>query len=338
MRDSVSAEPFLFLSRETMPEAHQYPSLPRYSANGSWCCSCLLNGIGLSFERFALRDDLSLLKTRGKVARFPTGPAAFPLKPVNCHMGVLLEGKLTVDEPGGASPATKLGPGNWFIYAGSPRELRIETTEDFSLFTIESGGEALAAFLAQADPVRPLLRWATDRAEGASLSLTTGKGNPTLLRFSREVMELGGGALPEQLRLESAALGWLCELLDQAELRTARECDRRCPTGDDMAVLAAARYLEANLEREHRTAELSRRFHLNEFKLKKGFREVLGTSIQSYLRAKRMERAADLLARGELSVMEVAGRVGYDNASHFARAFRRHYGMLPKRFQIERRA
>jgi transcriptional regulator GlxA family with amidase domain len=42
-----------------------------------------------------------------------------------------------------------------------------------------------------------------------------------------------------------------------------------------------------------------------------------------------MERARDLLARGEGSVSEVAYAVGYASLAAFSRAYREHYGHAP---------
>ncbi|MEM8549866.1 MAG: helix-turn-helix transcriptional regulator, partial [Verrucomicrobiota bacterium] len=57
---------------------------------------------------------------------------------------------------------------------------------------------------------------------------------------------------------------------------------------------------------------------------------LYGNTVFGYLRAKRMERAYELLRDGANSVIEVACAVGYSNASHFARAFREHHGQNPR--------
>lgn len=47
------------------------------------------------------------------------------------------------------------------------------------------------------------------------------------------------------------------------------------------------------------------------------------------LARRRMEVGAELLQSTSLPVRDVARRVGYTNPSHFARAFRRRYGLSP---------
>jgi AraC-like DNA-binding protein len=46
-------------------------------------------------------------------------------------------------------------------------------------------------------------------------------------------------------------------------------------------------------------------------------------------RQQRMEEAHRLLRAGRHNVTEVAARVGYENPSKFAAAFRKHFGVRP---------
>ncbi len=58
-----------------------------------------------------------------------------------------------------------------------------------------------------------------------------------------------------------------------------------------------------------------------------------GSTFQEDLRARRMAAAAELLAGQAIPVADVARLVGYSGGSHFARAFRRRYGLSPARFR-----
>ena len=50
------------------------------------------------------------------------------------------------------------------------------------------------------------------------------------------------------------------------------------------------------------------------------------------MKAWRMALATDLLLRGELTIAEIAARVGYGSASAFSMAFSKHAGMPPGMF------
>ncbi|MBK5002834.1 helix-turn-helix transcriptional regulator [Pseudomonas sp. S31] len=67
-------------------------------------------------------------------------------------------------------------------------------------------------------------------------------------------------------------------------------------------------------------------------KLKQGFRDLYGKGAYAVLQDLRMELAAERLQRGE-RVVDTALEVGYSNASHFAKVFRRHHGTSPSDYR-----
>jgi len=76
--------------------------------------------------------------------------------------------------------------------------------------------------------------------------------------------------------------------------------------------------------------ELARRCATNDFRLKRVFKKVYGTTLYGYVQKLRLEEANWLLRQKDLSVGEVAFRVGYRHRGHFSRLFHRHYGVYPK--------
>lgn len=75
--------------------------------------------------------------------------------------------------------------------------------------------------------------------------------------------------------------------------------------------------------------ELSRKVAINECYLKKGFKEMFGTTIFEFYQGQRMEHARYLLYEKGLSVTEVSLLLGYSSISHFSTAFKKHTGLKP---------
>lgn len=75
--------------------------------------------------------------------------------------------------------------------------------------------------------------------------------------------------------------------------------------------------------------ELSRKVAMNECYLKKGFKEMFGTTIFDFYQSQRMEHAKYLLYEKGLSVTEVSMLLGYSSISHFSTAFKKHTGLKP---------
>ncbi|MBZ4188769.1 helix-turn-helix domain-containing protein [Niabella beijingensis] len=75
--------------------------------------------------------------------------------------------------------------------------------------------------------------------------------------------------------------------------------------------------------------ELSRKVAMNECYLKKGFKEMYGSTIFDFYQNQRMEHAKYLLYEKGLSVTDVSMMLGYSSISHFSTAFKRLTGLKP---------
>jgi AraC-like DNA-binding protein len=150
---------------------------------------------------------------------------------------------------------------------------------------------------------------------------------PALLRVLEEILHADARGASRQLFLEAKGLELLAGLIDEVALVS----EERATLGRrDMERLEhARRVLVERMAHPPSLPELARAVGLNEFKLKAGFRTLFGTSVFGYLRTQRMEQARRLLVGRDLSVTEVAARVGYANPSKFAEAFRKQFGVPP---------
>ncbi|MFI5037612.1 MAG: helix-turn-helix transcriptional regulator [Solirubrobacterales bacterium] len=71
--------------------------------------------------------------------------------------------------------------------------------------------------------------------------------------------------------------------------------------------------------------------------LQRAYAQFGDDTFRDDLTARRLTAAAELLSQSSIPVRQLAGRVGYRQPSHFARAFRRRYGVSPALFRAERR-
>ena len=99
------------------------------------------------------------------------------------------------------------------------------------------------------------------------------------------------------------------------------------------ALAETRRYMEEHLDEPLTIPALSRRACLSATTFKEGFRRLYGLPVHTWLRQRRMERAAELLRNSALSVLGVAQSVGYGSASQFTAAFRRQYGVTPAQYR-----
>ncbi|HUX84896.1 MAG TPA: helix-turn-helix domain-containing protein [Chitinophagaceae bacterium] len=98
----------------------------------------------------------------------------------------------------------------------------------------------------------------------------------------------------------------------------------------------ARRLMLTHMDEPMTIKELSQKVGINDFKLKRGFRQVFGTTMYFDFREERMKLAAGLLLDGGLSVQEISFRVGFRNVSNFSTAFRKRFGSTPSHWKKSR--
>jgi AraC family transcriptional activator of pyochelin receptor len=84
-----------------------------------------------------------------------------------------------------------------------------------------------------------------------------------------------------------------------------------------------------NLTSPPSLTELSKETCLNEFKLKKYFRQVYGLSVFALVQEERLKRAKQLIFQGEKNISAIAYELGYAHPQHFQRAFKQRFGVTP---------
>jgi len=142
----------------------------------------------------------------------------------------------------------------------------------------------------------------------------------------KEIMQAGQADYIRRIFLEAKILELLSIQLERLE-------NKQIPPGnfskEDVSKLEEAKALvERNMQTPCSLIELARKTGLNDFKLKKGFKELFGNTVFGYLFELRMDSAYQLLKEGK-TVGEVSEIVGYKNAHHFTSAFKKKYNLLP---------
>jgi AraC-like DNA-binding protein len=117
---------------------------------------------------------------------------------------------------------------------------------------------------------------------------------------------------------------------------TKRPNTESCPFLNDQETVRkikhAKEHLLKNLESPPSLKELARFAGLNEYQLKVGFKEIYGNTVYGYLLDHKLDHSRALLDKGRFQVNEVAYQIGYTNPSHFIAAFRKKYGVTPKKY------
>jgi transcriptional regulator GlxA family with amidase domain len=101
----------------------------------------------------------------------------------------------------------------------------------------------------------------------------------------------------------------------------------------DETVVQAQQWLQDNLANRVSIGRLANHLGLTSRTLNRRFKSATGLTPQAYLQNLRVTAAKDLLRHSNLSVGEIAWRLGLQDVSYFSQLFRRHSGMSPLRYR-----
>jgi AraC family transcriptional activator of pyochelin receptor len=76
-------------------------------------------------------------------------------------------------------------------------------------------------------------------------------------------------------------------------------------------------------------SEIARTVGLNEYKLKRGFKETFQTTVFGYLTEQRLLLARQYLCDTDKTAAEISFELGYSTPQHFNNAFKKHFGTTP---------
>jgi AraC-like DNA-binding protein len=107
---------------------------------------------------------------------------------------------------------------------------------------------------------------------------------------------------------------------------------RSAPGLNERAFLRADAFILRNLGKNFTLAEVASAACISRFHFARQFRQRVGCSPMAYVMRLRLERAKEMLARGDQRIADTAAALGFYDQSHFTRTFRRAMGVSPRAF------
>ncbi len=224
----------------------------------------------------------------------------------------------------------KLGPGTAGFYRqGSvPLHAVRRGGEKHQFITVELSPEFLQRQLTESMPgLHPMIVEALQGTKESGLGTVA----PLSIRQRDLVTSLRQPpvlASAQPIWYQAKAVELIGEFLFQASSNPELFCRRQQLVARDRVERVAV-ILRRDLTNPPTLEELGREVGCSPFYLSRTFSKETGQTLPQYLRALRLEKAADLLKSGRYNVTEAAAEVGYNSLSHFSQAFHQHFGCCP---------
>jgi AraC family transcriptional regulator len=211
------------------------------------------------------------------------------------RQGTRLHGQFCVVPAGSSTRWTLTAPATSLLLRLNPSLMR-DTAEHMRL------GPELAPAIHIRDPQIERIGW--------MMQTEAAEGHP------------GGRVFADSLA--SALAARLLALQTRPERRPAQIALRALPAWQLRAVQD---YVEAKLDQDLTLAELAAVAGYSVSHFKELFRQAAGMPVHRFVLARRVERARQLLLRGELGMTEIALDAGFAHSSHMSRSLRRALGL-----------
>lgn len=160
-------------------------------------------------------------------------------------------------------------------------------------------------------------------------------GNQLFINLShrtmlKELFELKPGDPLRNVRMLSGIMHLIEKFLYTFVRQEQAALPRTVKKNDLESMQHVEQILSGKLEGFPSLESLAQEVFMSTSKLKNLFKQVYGHTLYDYYNKSRLQRAKDLLITGQCSIKQAGSEIGFSNLSHFAKAFRKEFGILPR--------
>lgn len=159
--------------------------------------------------------------------------------------------------------------------------------------------------------------------------------NPLFINLShrtmlKELFEIREHDPASQVKRLSAIIHLIEKLLYSFLRQEQAVLPRTVKKNDMESMQHVEQILSSRLEGFPSLESLAQEVFMSTSKLKNLFKQVYCHTLYDYYNKSRLQRAKDLLITGQCSIKQAGSEIGFSNLSHFAKAFKKEFGILPR--------
>lgn len=158
--------------------------------------------------------------------------------------------------------------------------------------------------------------------------VTVGKDDPSRETFRRLVEANDSDRLTDRLNAKAYLLQLIARYVELASPDAVLVGNR-----DEERLQDLLAYIHEHLDEHLGNDEMAAHCHMHPTHFIRYFRGKTGQTPARYVTERRMESAKRMLEESTLTVAEIMERVGFEEPSHFARLFRKHYALSPTEYR-----
>src|SRR5260221_935315 len=204
-----------------------------------------------------------------------------------------------------------------------PRTLELET------FGIQFPRDSFLRFIQGASDL--LKNFGDHIASGKSILLSDqwGAVDPQIQQVIHQVINNRYSGDLQQLFLLSKSIELLVLCAESCHLAMNKKQEFIKTPADKEKIIAVRDLINQRLDDPPNLSEIARSVGLNEYKLKRGFKEIFNTTVFGYLTEQRLLLAQQYLKDTQKTAAEISFELGYSTPQHFNNVFKKRFGLTP---------
>ncbi len=156
--------------------------------------------------------------------------------------------------------------------------------------------------------------------------------SPSMAIVLNQIFHYNQNTSIKSLYLKGKGYELLSLYFNSNEDPNAEHCPFLIDEENVMKIKRAKEIIISNVAEPPGLQELADKVGLSIKKLKVGFKQIYGDTVFNFLFDYKIELARKLLESGSYNVSEVGLKIGYSTSSHFIAAFKKKFGITPKKY------
>lgn len=204
-------------------------------------------------------------------------------------------------------------------------------SEQLQLCEINLAPDFFKKFLPRSNHIFDAFRNTMEKGKSGLLAKNHHPVRHKMYQIVDEIMSCQRQGIFKRMFLEAKVIELLLLQLEQFADDTIPHASVK--KSDVDKIYAVREFILQNLDAACSLIDLAHKVGTNEFILKKGFKELFGTTVFGFWNDAKMEQAKLLLTEQDMTIGEVSYHIGYKNQRHFSAAFKRKFGILPSQYK-----
>ncbi|WP_223607858.1 AraC family transcriptional regulator [Chryseobacterium sp. OSA05B] len=220
---------------------------------------------------------------------------------------------------------------NNIIYASGMEGTMEWESKNFELFEINLSPDFFKRFMPAGSPLFETFRNRMEKGNGCQLNPVHNRINAQMYQLIHEIIHCDRKGLFKRMFMEAKTIELMLlqfeQIADQSLIKSSlkrTEVDK---------IHAVKDFIMKNRDSDHSLIELAHYAGTNEFTLKKGFKELFGTTVFGFWNSLKMEEARKMILEKDMNISEVSDAMGYKNPRHFSTAFKKKFGIVPSQLK-----